>query len=149
MKTLALRDGDLALDGNGYAMVDGIDRVKQQIGLCLRELYGTDRFHPRWGSVLPQWIGRAIVDSSLPIELKSELSRVVRNFVSSQNAAIERRAIRGYRPVLSPSEIIVAINGIETEQQQDTIVAKMTLQTSGGQSFTITTAPGRESGYTQ
>lgn len=149
MKTLALQDGDLALNGNAYAMVEGIDRVKQQIGLCLRELYGTDRFHPRWGSVLPQWIGRAIVDSSLPIELKSELSRVVRNFVNSQNAAIERRAIRGYRPVTNPGEIITNINSIDTEQRQDVIIAKMSLQTAGGQTFTITTAPGRTSGYTQ
>jgi phage baseplate assembly protein W len=149
MKTLALRDGDLALDGNAYAMVEGIDRVKQQIGLCLREPYGTDRFHPRWGSVLPNWIGRAIVDSSLPIEMKAELGRVVRNFVNAQNAAIEKRAVRGYSPVLLPSEIIVAIAGITTEQRQDTIIAKIALQTAGGRILTVETAPGSYSGYTQ
>ena len=149
MKTLALSDGDIALNGNAYAMVEGIDRVKQQIGLCLRELYGTDRFHPRWGSVLPAWIGRAIVDSSLPIEMKAEMSRVVRNFVNSQNAAIERRALRGFKPVILPNEIITNITSITTEQRQDVIIAKMVLQTAGGRELTISTAPGRDNGYTE
>jgi hypothetical protein len=73
----------------------------------------------------------------------------VRNFVNAQNAAIEKRAVRGYSPVLLPSEIIVAIAGITTEQRQDTIIAKIALQTAGGRILTVETAPGSYSGYTQ
>lgn len=150
MKTLKLSDGDLALDGASYAMVSGAERVKQQLGLCLREPYGIDRFHPKWGSVLPDWIGRAIINKEgLSAEIKAELVRVIRNFTTAQDAAIEQRAISGLRPVVTPNEVIVGVDGISVEQQGTQIIAKVSLRTAGGRTVTISTAPGRTDGYSE
>lgn len=150
MKTFALQSGDLVLAGNAYGMVAGTARVQQQIGLCLREPYGSDRFHTRWGSVLPEWIGRTIDNSTqLGIEIRSEIIRVVKNFIAAQNAAIEGRAVAGFRPVMLPSEVIVDVTDIKVQQDQDSIIVKATLVTQGGQEFSIITAPGSTNGYTR
>lgn len=149
MRTFALKSGDLVVSGGGYANVAGVARVQQQIGLCLREPYGSDRFHDRWGSVLPEWIGRVIDGTNIQIELRAELIRVVKNFIASQQAYVSQRAISGLRPTLPPSEILVDITDIRIVQNQDTIIVKATLRTAGGQEFAIMTSPGRGDGYTQ
>lgn len=150
MKTFALSSGDLVLAGNAYGMVAGTARVQQQIALCLREPFGSDRFHTRWGSVLPEWIGRTIDNSSqLGIEIRAELIRVVKNFIAAQTAQIEDRSMRGLRPVIMPSEVIVDVQDIRVIQDQDSIIVKATLLTQGGQEFSIITAPGRADGYTR
>lgn len=149
MRTFALRSGDLVVSGAGYLMVSGVARVQQQVGLCLREPYGSDRFHDRWGSVLPEWIGRTIDGQTIQIELRAELIRVIKNFIASQQALVSQRAISGLRPVLDPSEVLVDITDIRIVQNQDTLVVKATLRTAGGQEFAIMTSPGRADGYTQ
>jgi hypothetical protein len=149
MKTFALQSGDLVISGGGYQMVTGMARVQQQIGLCLREPYGSDRFHDRWGSVLPNWIGTVIEGPNIQMELRAELIRVVKNFISSQSALISQRAVNGLRSVLSPAETLVDISNIKIIQNQDTLVVKATLRTAGGQEFSIMTSPGRPDGYTQ
>lgn len=149
MKTFALKSGDLVVSGGGYGMVAGVARVQQQIGLCLREPYGSDRFHDRWGSVLPEWIGQVIDGAHIQMELRAELIRVVKNFIASQQAFVSQRAISGLKPVLPPSEVLVDITDIRIVQNQDTLVVKATLRTAGGQEFAIMTSPGRPDGYTQ
>lgn len=150
MKTFALQSGDLVLAGNAYRMVGGVARVQQQLALCLREPYGSDRFHTRWGSVLPEWIGRTIDDSTrLGIEIRAEIIRVAKNFIAAQNSMIEDRALRGLRPVVSPSETIVDVTDIRVIQDQDSIIVKAVIRTQGGQEFSIVTAPGRTDGYTR
>lgn len=148
MRTFALRSGDLVLAGNAYGMVAGTARVQQQLGLCLREPYGSDRFHPRWGSVLSDWIGRVIQGNELAIEIRAEVLRVIKNFIAAQNAVIDDRAVRGMRPVIGPNEVIVDVGSIRVIQQQDSLIVKVTLITQGGQEFSIVTAPGRPDGYT-
>lgn len=149
MKTFALKSGDLALAGSGYAMVTGAARIQQQLSLCLREPYGSDRFHPGWGSVLPEWIGRVIDGAGLQTEVRAELIRVVKNFIASQEASIAQRSVNGLRPVLAPGEILVDISSIQVVQSQDSIIVKATLRTAGGQEFGVMTSPGRPDGYTQ
>lgn len=149
MRTFALRDGDLALAGNAYQMVGGVARVQQHVSLCLREPYGSDRFHPGWGSVLPDWIGRVIEGAGIGAELQSELRRVVKNVIAAQNAAIERRAVRGLKPVVSPAEVLIDITDIRVIHRGDTLIAKATLHTAGNQEFTIMTAPGSPDAFTQ
>jgi hypothetical protein len=149
MKTFALKSGDLVVAGGGYGMITGVARVQQQVSLCLREAYGVDRFHPRWGSILPDWIGRTIDASNIQIELRAELVRVVKNFISAQESFISQRAINGQRPVIPPSEVLVDITDIKIVQNQDVIMVKATLRTAGGQEFAILTSPGRTDGFTQ
>lgn len=137
MKTFALNGRDLSLTGSGYTMVDGIDRVKQQLGLGLRESYGGDRFHPRWGSVLPEWIGTVINRPGMSLELRSEVIRVVKNFMAVQTAEIDSRAARGLSAVVRPSEVVLGVTDVKVTQLQDTVSVTVYLQTAGGQVISV------------
>lgn len=144
MKTFALRDGDLVLSGDRYAMVEGVARVQQQIGLCLREPFGSDRFHDRWGSVLPTWIGR-VIEPGVDLEVRSEVIRVIKNFIRAQDDAVRSRSVRGLRPVTTSEEMITDVTDIRVEQREDALLVKVTLRTGASKSFSIVTSPGRDS----
>jgi phage baseplate assembly protein W len=137
MKTFALNGRDLSLTGSGYTMVEGISRVKQQLGLGLRESYGGDRFHPRWGSVLPEWIGTVIDRPGMSMEIRSEVIRVIKNFMSVQTAEIDARAARGLSPVVRPSEVVLGVTDVRVTQLQDTVSVTVYLQTAGGQVISV------------
>lgn len=141
MKTFALRNGDLVLSGSRYAMVDGIARAQQQIALGLREEYGSDRFHPEWGSILPSMIG-SVIDSATPSEIRSEVTRVVRMFILRQNEAIKQRASSGRRAVVKPEEMIAEITSVRAETNQDMVLVKVVIRTASNQEFSILTSPG-------
>ncbi len=144
MKTFALRGGDLVLAGDRFAMVEGMARVQQQIGLCLREPYGSDRFHTGWGSVLPTWIGR-VIDANVSAEVKAEILRVVKNFIRSQDDAVRSRAVAGLRPVVTAEEMVTDVSDIRVQQGQDSLIVKVTLRTGSAKTFSIVTSPGRTS----
>lgn len=137
MKTFKLSGRDLSLTGNGYSMVSGIDRVRQQIGLGIRESYGGDRFHPRWGSVLPEWIGTVINRPGMSLEIRSEIIRVVKNFMAVQSAEIDARASRGLSPVVVPSEVVLGVTDVKIVKSQDSLSVTVYLQTAGGQVVSI------------
>lgn len=91
MKTLALADGDLVLSGRGHATVDGVFKTMQDIGIALREEFGVDRFHPNWGSLLPNMIGRPF-DEDVLLDVRTEVTRIVNNYVTVQRDTVLRRA---------------------------------------------------------
>lgn len=109
MKTLALADGDLVLSGRGHATVDGVFKTMQDIGIALREEFGVDRFHPNWGSLLPNMIGRPF-DEDVLLDVRSEVVRIVNNYLNVQRDTVLRRAA-GAR--VSSSEIIDRVDKVQ------------------------------------
>jgi hypothetical protein len=141
MRTLAVRNGDLVLTGSKFGMVEGIARVQQQLGLAMREAFGSDRFHRSWGSTLPTWIGQ-VLTPNVPFEIRAEVTRIVRDFIIQQNEKIKERAALGYTAVVSAEEMIMEIRDIKIETRYDTILVKVTLRTASGQEFSVLTTPG-------
>lgn len=141
MKTLAVRNGDLVLAGSKFGMVEGIARVQQQLGLAMREAFGTDRFHRSWGSTLPGWIGQ-VMTKEVPFEIKAEITRIVRDFIIQQNEKIKERAALGLTAVVRPEEMIVEITSVRVETRYDSVLVKVTLRTATGQEFSVLTTPG-------
>lgn len=141
MKTLAVKNGDLVLTGSKFGMVEGIARVQQQLGLAMREAFGSDRFHRQWGSTLPNWIGQ-VLTSNVPFEIRAEVTRIVRDFIIQQNERIKERAALGYTAVVKAEEMIMEIRDIKIEARYDTLLVKVTLRTASGQEFSVLTTPG-------
>lgn len=83
MKTLAIMDGDFALGSHGYKTVSGLNKTVQDLGIALREHFGVDRFHPKWGSALDSLLGQPI-DGLSTMRLESEVRRVVSNYMTVQ-----------------------------------------------------------------
>lgn len=141
MKTMAVRNGDLVLAGSKFGMVEGIARVQQQLGLAMREAFGSDRFHRQWGSTLPSWIGQ-VLSQQVPFEIRSEVNRVVRDFILQQNEKIKERAALGLTAVVTSEEMIMEIRDIKVETRQDSVFVKVTLRTASNQEFSVLTTPG-------
>jgi phage baseplate assembly protein W len=51
--------------------------------LALAEPYGDDRFHPQWGSVLPNYVGTPI-GADTEMLVRSEVARVIQAYIGVQ-----------------------------------------------------------------
>ena len=76
--SLAIANGDLVRTGNTLAVVYGTEKLKQDLCLWVTERYGIDRFHPKLGSVLPDFIGSLITDSTRA-QIQAEILRILQN----------------------------------------------------------------------
>jgi len=144
MKTMALVNGDLSLAGDRYAMISGIARVQQHLSLNLREPYGSDRFHERWGSVLNDTVGQ-VITPEIESSVRSEIIRVINNYISMQQDQLRSRSMKGLSAVVTAEEIITDITSISVSQEQDQLIAKVGIKTASAKTFSILTSPGRDS----
>lgn len=141
MKTLELRNGDLVLGAGGYSMVAGPQKVIQDMGIMVREPLGVDRFHPRWGTILDDFIGEAINEES-EMRVRAELQRLIQNYVVMQTRQIQADHDAGRRPRFRPSEIVTDVAGIDVQQRFDRINVRVHLITASGEEVTILRSVG-------
>lgn len=140
MKTFKITStGDLDLDNGGYAMVTGAPKIEQDLGLALREPFGQDRFHPRWGSLIPDYIGDPITPA-MPGTLHAEVNRIVGNYIQLQTILLNEDARLGQRPRLQASGVVASIDAVFAKQVADKIYLRVELTTLGGQKVTISSA---------
>jgi hypothetical protein len=139
MKTFRLVKGDFVLQGNSLEMVSGAARVQQQLSLGIRETFGADRFHPGWGSMISEWIGR-VSTASVQDDIRNEITRVVRAHIMVQNDRLRRASTSGQRGFISMDEVIAAITSITFSQKEDSLIVRVRLRTAGFQEFTILTS---------
>lgn len=138
MKQLAIRDGDLVPGPGGFATVSGPSKVRQDLGCALREPVGTDRFHPGFGSLLPEYIGRPI-DSGTSALIEAEIHRVVKNYMVTRMALMQEDHINGRKPNFKADEIVQNIEGIRIRQAQDRFYVRVTLSTLAREQVTLIT----------
>ena len=143
MKQLQLRDGDLVLGSGGLGIVEGAARLAQDLGCAVREEIGTDRFHPKWGSTLNDFIGReADVDTASLIQ--SEMGRVIQNYVVIQSDQITKDSDAGLRSRFKSGDVIVGIGSIQTQRQADKINVRASVQAASGETVTVTRTVGSQ-----
>lgn len=136
MKSLAIQNGDLVLGPEGFATVSGAAKVRQDLGIALREPVGNDRFHPRWGSLLPSYIGNPIGDSTIMV-VRSETYRVIQNYVYIQAASVKDDVARSRQARYGASEIIKDIKKVDVRQDHSRLLVKVFLVTLGNDDVTI------------
>lgn len=136
MKTPRLVNGDFQIGPGGFVMIDGSQKVVQDLGVMVREPFGGDRFHARWGTILDDLIGRAIgAESSTYI--RSEIQRLVQNYIMVQSQQIERDIAAGRKPRYRPEEIVTGVGGMSVQQAYDRINVKVSVTTQDGNNFDI------------
>lgn len=143
MKTLEIRNGDLALGSDGYATVTGSKKVFQDLGILVREPLGADRFHTRWGSILEDYIGQWSNDES-KLRVQSEIQRLIQNYIVMQTRQIEADAATNRRPRYSPDEIVVGVESIDIQQLYDRLNVRVVVRTESGESVTVLRTVGFE-----
>jgi hypothetical protein len=121
MQTLALQDRDLVINpGSGFLTYTGSRRLQQDLTLALGEDYGNDRFHPRWGSVLVQFVGQPTT-SALRHEVEAEVSRVINNYLSVQQDFIAQDMLNAVNSRFTTADIIAEIVSVKSSLAMDAI----------------------------
>jgi phage baseplate assembly protein W len=128
MKTLTLRDGDFVLGKGGYSMSTGTDRIRQDLTLALTEEYGSDRFHPRFGSVIKQYIGN-VITPHLQAMVRAEVNRVVQNYITIQQAEVIRDSQLDVLGRFSTADVVRSLLSIDTTTFMDRINIHLALET--------------------
>lgn len=141
MKQLQLRNGDFAIAPGGFATVRGSAKIQQDLGAALRETLGDDRFHPRYGTVLANAVG-GLPDLESQMMIKSEIARVISNYMTVQSAQIAAAAALGVKSRHTPDEVISSISGIAVQQNYDRINVKVSIMTLQGNTVTVLRSVG-------
>lgn len=136
MQTLALVNGDLMLAQGGYLTYTGAERIKQDLTLALNEEYGSDRFHPRWGTIVMQYIGQ-VLTTHIQDLVKAEVVRVVKNYI-----AVQQNEVLGDTQVdvanrFNTSDVVRNIVSLSASSNIDTINISLVLETMARETVTI------------
>lgn len=137
MQSLAVRHGDLVVGPGGFVAVEGPAKVHQDLNLAILEPFGNDRFHPRWGSLLDRYVGMTQSEET-DLLVRSEITRLVRNYMMVQQDAHQRAVNEGRRPKVAAGEMVQNISGIEVTQNLDRYRVVVTLLTAAGDTVALT-----------
>lgn len=140
MKDLQLAGGDLVPSGRGFATVDGAAYLRQRIAMALAESYGSDPYHPLWGSALPSYLGQAITSGS-PALVSSEAARVLQQLVDAQQQVMTNTVLTGNRSQFSAADLIASVDSVDaavSPVSPDIIQVTVALTTQAGQPIQIT-----------
>lgn len=139
MKQLAIQNGDLVLGAGGYAMVQGASKLRQDLSQALREPYGVDRFHPRWGSSLPSFVGITLREGT-PTLVRSEVFRVVKNYINSRISQLQQDQVAGVKPRYVSNELVKNVDDVTVRQSQDRLNVRVTLTTLSADRVSLVTS---------
>lgn len=133
MKTLRLSDGDLTPVGRVFAEISGTSKVTQDLRCALAEPMGTDRFHPRWGSNLDQYVS-VVADPTTEFEIAAEVNRVISNYASVQRDKVEADIYSGASESrFTSDEILQRVKGVDVKAVADRISVDIQIQTASGE----------------
>lgn len=137
IKTLALINGDLAIGTNGaYLLYSGVPRIKQDLTLALTEEYGTDRFHPTYGSIVQSYLGQ-ILSAELMQLVRAEVNRVLQNYLIIQQNEVLRDTVIDVANRYDTSDVVQSVDNVQARAVLDTIYLSATLTTLSRESVTI------------
>lgn len=136
MKTLALMNGDLQLAQGGYKLISGPEKIRQDLTLALMEEYNTDRFHPKWGSIIMRYIGE-VLTPELQVLVRAEVNRVVQNYIAIQQAEILRDSQVDVKNRFNTSDVVRRLVSIAATAYQDRIDVHLALETLARETVTI------------
>lgn len=129
--SLAIVDGDLAQKGSVMDLVFGVEKLNQDIYLHIMERYGTDRFHVNMGSILQDFIG-GVIGNTTRSEVQAEVFRVLQNY-----QALQMRKIKEDPQNVSTSELLVSVDDVRASVSYDTVNVAMKLRNGEGENTTI------------
>lgn len=137
MKTIALVNGDLAIGTNGaYLLYSGVSRIKQDLTLALTEEYGTDRFHPTYGSIVQSYLGQ-ILSAELMQLVRAEVNRVLQNYLIIQQNEVLRDSLVDVANRYDTSDVVQSVDSVQARAVLDTIYLSAALTTLSRETVTI------------
>ena len=137
MKTLQVKNGDLALDTGGrLQFVIGSNKLVQDISLWLQEDFGIGFTTPNFGSILQGLIGSGITSSSVST-VQAEVSRVISLYRAQQIQTLQAIQQSSQLSNYNTSEIIQSVSDITVAQGTGFISVLVSLTTLTGSSVAL------------
>lgn len=137
MYQLSLVGGDLMIgtDG-GYLTLTGADRIRQDLALALNDYFGSDRFHPGWGSIVTDYLG-SVNDAQAQALVKAEVNRVLQNYLIIQQQGVVQQSMTGVTGSYSTADVVRSVDDITVQALMDAIFITVRLSTTAGQTITL------------
>jgi len=141
MKTLQIKNGDLVVGRGGHASISGVAKLRQDLAGAVMEPFGTDRFHPRWGSLLERYVG-GILDETNKQRVAAEAQRVVSNYIGVQQEQMLAAQTSGRKVTFSSAEVVEAVQSVEVRQTYDRLYVRVIVRTLSGETVPLVTSVG-------
>ena len=141
MRALKLVGKDLQLGQNGYAEVQGVPKVRQDLVCAILTPYGSDRFHPQWGSVLNDRIG--LPNTSLATQvIANEVKRVIGNLITAQTSTLRRYQANGLKSPYTNDDMIASVQNIQVLSAYNATSVSATVTTASSSSILLNAQGG-------
>jgi len=135
--SLKVVNGDLSITAGKCDLVQGHDKLTQDLTLWLTERYRDDRFHPNYGSILDGYIGGIINPTDTVARIHSETLRVLSNYQQAQSSAF-----RGNPNKFQPSELLQSVNGVDVSVSYDKVIVLVRITTAARTTTSISVGVG-------
>lgn len=139
METFAVTNGDFTLANGAFTTVTGAPKVEQDIEVGTLTPYGSDRFHPRFGSVFSSYIGTPANPNTAAL-VQAELTRVITNYMKVQLWKVQQAVTQNVASPFSQSELVSSIGPINVQQTYDRYQITASVNTANGQQVNVSTA---------
>lgn len=135
--SLKVANGDLSITAGTFDVVQGTDKLTQDLTLWLVERYRDDRFHPTYGSILDGYIGGIINPQDTIVRIQSETLRVLSNYQQIQMARFKETPNK-----FQPSELLQQVNGVDVSLSYDKVIVLVRITTAARTTTTVTVGVG-------
>lgn len=136
MQTLAIVDGDLVVSAGSYLMLSGTEKIRQDLQFALTEEYGSDIYHPLWGSIVERYLGQPL-SAALEQQVSSEVQRVLNNYIAVQADNVNKAIALDIKGLYDTSDIVRSVESMSVHVNYDRITISVVLQTMSRKTITI------------
>lgn len=147
-KSFKIVSGDLSVGaGRSFELVEGSNKLAQDLRLWILERIGTDPATPTYGSALdggiidgqeiPSFIGQPITSARIS-EIQTEIYRILELYQQTQLEKMQTEmALFNGKHTLSGSEVLASIDSVDTAASGDIIIARVTVSDAADNQFNI------------
>jgi hypothetical protein len=136
----ALVNGDIVTGQSGYQMVSGQAKVLQDLTVATQEPYGSDPYHPGWGSYLDSYVGQD--PSTVQALATSEISRLVSNYMTVQQYQQTQALAAGQSSPFTNDDYVTGIASMTTTSDLTSITVNAAVSTASGATVGVSTTVG-------
>jgi hypothetical protein len=140
MQGFALVNGDIVTGQSGYQMVSGTDKVLQDLTVATQEPYGSDPYHPGWGSYLNSYIGQD--PQTVQGLAQTEVTRLVSNYMTVQQYQQSQALSSGQSSPFTNNDYVTGLASLSTVQDLTSIAVNATVLTASGATVGVSTTVG-------
>jgi hypothetical protein len=140
--SLLIANGDLSFNGASMDIVQGGDKLVQDLACCILEPMGTDGLHPTFGSTIGGGINAdgsynaGVIgqpnDAVAATYVQGEVTRIVAQYQAQQQQRFQADVAVYGKGTITADEALLSVGGISAVGAQTTLQVSAQLETGTG-----------------